>query len=68
MQDIKYWTDIFQAAKGAKILEISTMDCTEKAWQDWLSQENEYAVSDRKSMQAGAGEYLNTLKIVLQKI
>lgn len=68
MQDIKYWTDIFQAAKGAKILEISTMDCTEKAWQDWLSQENEYAVSDRKSMQAGAGKYLNTLKIVLQKI
>ena len=30
-------------------------------------QEDEYAVGDRKSMEAGAGQYLNFLRIVLRK-
>ena len=67
MQDIGYWTDIFQVSRDADVVEICAMQCTERAWNDWLKQENEYAVSDRKSMNAGAGKYLNTIKIVLQK-
>lgn len=31
------------------------------------AQENEYAVGDRKSMEAGGGKYLNFIAIVLKK-
>lgn len=39
----------------------------EEVWTDWLIQENEYAVSDRRSMEAGAGKYLNFTAIILRK-
>ena len=39
----------------------------DEVWADWLRQENEYAVSDRKSMEAGGGKYLNFIAIVLRK-
>ena len=32
-----------------------------------LAQENEYAVGDRKAMEAGGGKYLNFIAIVLRK-
>lgn len=38
-----------------------------KIWTDWLKQDNEYAIGDRKSMEAGGGKYLNFIKIVLRK-
>lgn len=38
-----------------------------KIWADWLKQDNEYAIGDRKSMEAGGGKYLNFIKIVLRK-
>ena len=43
------------------------MASNEEVWKDWLTQENEYAVGDRKSMEAGGGKYLNFIKIVLRK-
>ena len=43
------------------------MVSNEEVWADWLRQENPYAVGDRKSMGAGAGKYLNFVKIVLRK-
>ena len=48
-------------------LEVCEMESNDEVWADWLRQENEYAVGDRKSMEAGAGKYLNFIKIVLQK-
>ena len=41
------------------------MQSNEEVWEDWLRQENEYAVNDRKSMRAGGGKYLNFIKILL---
>lgn len=38
-----------------------------KIWTDWLKQDNEYAIGDRKSMEACGGKYLNFIKIVLRK-
>jgi len=38
-------------------------------WQSYqkLKAENEYAVSDRKAMEAGGGKYLNFITIILRK-
>ena len=43
------------------------MESNENGWADWLEQENEYAVGDRKAMEAGGGKYLNFIKIVMRK-
>jgi len=67
MHDAVYWSDMVSRCKGANVLSVSEMASNEEVWADWLKQDNEYAVGDRKSMEAGAGKYLNFIKIVLQK-
>ena len=62
-----YWTGIVSRCRGAEVLAVQEMERNEAVWADWLAQENEYAVNDRRSMAAGAGQYLNFLKIVLRK-
>ena len=68
MHDIDYWLKTVSACRGAAVLEVSEMESNEEVWADWLKQDNEYAIGDRKSMEAGAGQYLNFIKIVLRKI
>ena len=68
LHDTAYWRNILNQCKGADILDVSEMESNDEVWADWLKQENEYAVGDRKSMNAGAGKYLNFVKIVLRKI
>ena len=67
IHDIEYWKNIMSACKGAELVNISEMESNEEVWADWLKQENEYAVGDRRAMEAGAGKYLNFIKIVLRK-
>ena len=67
MHDVSYWTDMVSKCRSAKVLTVEQMQSNEEVWADWLSQDNEYAVGDRRSMDAGAGKYLNFIKIVLQK-
>ncbi|MDY3846650.1 MAG: hypothetical protein SOZ62_07125 [Eubacteriales bacterium] len=67
MRDIKYWTDTVTKCHGAELISIDEMESNEEIWADWLKQENEYAIGDRKSMEAGGGKYLNFIKIVLRK-
>lgn len=67
MHDVAYWKNIVSQCKGADVIEVSEMESNDEVWADWLNQENEYAVGDRKSMEAGGGKYLNFIKIVLQK-
>lgn len=52
---------------GAEIISVSEMESNDEVWNDWIMQENEYAVGDRKSINAGAGKYLNFIAIVLRK-
>lgn len=68
MHDVKFWSGIVGQCKGAEVLEVSEMKSGEEPWADWLKQENEYAVGDRRTMEAGGGEYLNFIKIVLRKL
>ncbi len=67
MHDVNWWRDIVSASSKAEVAEVSEMESNDEVWADWLKQENEYAVGDRKSMEAGAGKYLNFIKIVLRK-
>lgn len=67
LHDVPYWETIVSQSRKAKLLEIREMESNEEVWADWLKQENEYAVGDRKSMEAGGGKYLNFIQIVLQK-
>lgn len=67
MHDVEYWRDIVCAARDCEVISVDEMESNDEIWADWLKQENEYAIGDRASMQAGGGEYLNFIRIVLRK-
>lgn len=67
MHDVKYWTDMVSKCAGAEVISVNEMESNDEVWDDWLRQDNEYAVGDRKSMEAGGGKYLNFISIVLRK-
>jgi len=67
MHDVDYWKSMVGHSRDSELLSIAEMESNEEVWADWLRQENEYAVGDRKSMEAGAGAWLNFIAIVLRK-
>lgn len=67
MHDVDYWRGIVSQCRGAEVLSVGEMESNDEVWADWLAQDNEYAVGDRKSMEAGGGKYLNFIAIVLRK-
>ncbi len=67
MHDKEFWYDTVSQCRGAEVTEVSEMESNDEVWADWLKQDNEYAVGDRKTMEAGGGKYLNFIKIVLKK-
>lgn len=67
LHDVDYWTGIVRQCSGAEVISVREMESNEEVWADWLKQENEYAVGDRKAMEAGGGKYLNFISIVLRK-
>lgn len=58
---IDWWKEIFDGK--LKDFEIKEMRCFDRAWDDWLSTENPYAVEDRKMMVADNGRYMNFISI-----
>ncbi len=67
MHDVAYWQKMVSQCRGADIISVSEMESNDEVWADWLRQDNEYAVGDRKTMEAGGGKYLNFIAIVLRK-
>lgn len=67
MHDVKYWANMVSKCVGAEALSIKEMESDDEVWADWLKQDNDYAIGDRKSMEAGGGKYLNFISIVLRK-
>ena len=66
MHDVPYWKAMVSHSQ-AEVISVQEMQSNEEVWADWLRQDNEYAVGDRKSMETGGGDYLNFIAIVLQK-
>ena len=67
MHDVAYWKAMVGQCRSAEVISVQEMESNEEVWKDWLAQENEYAVGDRKAMEAGGGRYLNFIEIVLRK-
>ena len=67
MHDVEYWSRTVGKSKCSEVISVTEMESNEEVWADWLKQENEYAVGDRKAMEAGGGKYLNFIAIVLKK-
>ncbi len=67
MHDVAYWTEMVGRCRDAEVVSVTEMESNAEVWADWLKQDNEYAIGDRKAMAAGGGKYLNFIKIVLRK-
>ncbi len=67
MHDTSYWSRIVGKCRGAEVISVAEMESNDEVWADWLAQDNEYAIGDRKSMEAGGGKYLNFIAIILRK-
>lgn len=67
LHDAEYWRNVVSKSKNAEVVSVSEMESNEEVWADWLKQDNEYAVGDRKSMENGGGKYLNFIAVVLRK-
>ena len=67
IHDVHYWRGVVSAAKGIDLLAVRQMESMDQVWQDWLRQDNPYARQDKKAMDAGAGKYLNFIKIIIRK-
>lgn len=67
LHDAAYWRALLGRCRGAEVLQVREMESHEEVWADWLRQDNEYAIGDRKAMEAGGGRYLNFIAMVLRK-
>ena len=50
-----------------EIESIFEMEDFDECWNEWLATDNEYAVQDRLSMNAGAGKYMNFVAMALKR-
>lgn len=50
LHDAAYWRALLGQCQGVQVRE---MERHEEFWADWLRQDNEYAIGDRKAMEAG---------------
>lgn len=58
---IDWWTLRF--APHLNELQIAEMNCFDRAWNDWLSCDNPYAMEDRLMIETDNGRYMNLIKI-----
>lgn len=58
---IDWWRPIFEKSLADYCIE--EMNCFDRAWNDWLSTDNPYAVEDRAMINADNGRYMNLISI-----
>lgn len=63
----EWWKNILGQSQKIHIQSIGEMDCFEACWKDWLDSDVDYAINDRKSMEAGAGKYMNMISVLAQR-
>lgn len=68
LRDITYWMEMLNNSRDAEVISIYEMKGNnDELWADWIRQENEVAVNDRKAIGAGGGKYLNFIAFALRK-
>lgn len=63
-----WWKKLLSSSKTVEIVSVAEMNCFEECWNDWLSCENQYAISDRRAMEAGAGKYMNFISVICRRL
>lgn len=67
IHDAAYWRVILEKCRGAEVVFIRETEGNRELWDDWLLQENPYAVGDRRARESGGLELLNFLIVCLRK-
>ncbi len=62
-----WWRELLSKSQKIEIESVSEMQGFDEFRNDWLLCDNEYAVSDRSAMEAGAGKYMNFVQIIAKK-
>lgn len=63
----EWWRSLLSKSVQMEIQAAGELECYSDCWNDWLECENEYAISDRKAMANGAGDYMNLVYIIAKK-
>ncbi len=63
---VNWWKEMFEGK--LRDLEVKEMTCFDRAWGDWLSTDDPYAIMDRKMMAADHGRYMNLVSITGKSI
>lgn len=61
VHSIDWWRPKFET--HLKDFRISEMDCFDRAWSDWLSCSNPYAVEDSRMIETDHGRFMNLIKL-----
>lgn len=66
-ESFAWWEAIFKRSERFDVLSVREMDCHDASWADWLACDNPYAINDRASMEAGAGQYMNLISVICRR-
>ena len=66
-QSFAWWEAIFEKSELVEVLSMREMDSHDASWADWLACDNPYAINDRISMEAGAGQYMNLISVICRR-
>ncbi len=67
IKPIKFWKDTFNSCKNAKVISFKTTNNDKEVWNDWIKQNNEYAINDKKAIEANADKYMCFINVILKK-
>ncbi len=67
LRDMVFWRKTIGAANGAELLGIYELEDFDECWNEWLACDNDYAIGDRKAMNAGAGKYMNLIAMAVRR-
>ncbi len=66
-RSVSWWRKLLEKSEKIEIQSIEEMSCHDECWKDWLESDIDYAVNDRKSMNAGAGKYMNMISVIARR-
>lgn len=67
IRPVKYWNNVFNKCKNAKVISFKTTKNDKEVWNDWIKQNNEYAANDKKAIEANADKYMCFINVILKK-
>jgi cyclopropane fatty-acyl-phospholipid synthase-like methyltransferase len=66
-ESFAWWEALLNKSKSVEVLSMREMSCHDASWADWLACDNPYAINDRVSMEAGAGQYMNLISVICKR-